>query len=327
MDLHERLLVQVSARDVYDAMALAGHPGSGLVFTGQAAHDAVRMVRRHGYDGPLLADRRRYAGSARVRGTVRLSPDWIADQVESGATLPLTDSGYIGKGDHEALHTTLEQAVQWKGVIAVLPVHPRWVAEDRTVLLRTVIDYGVRTALVIEDGPPYRPGAGHAQPYRPRAGHAQPHRPRVADAQPHRPGPGDAQPYTPVPLPLLGAGVEALAALAHGAEWAAVGVREVLRHLYPEPHEVSGGWRRGGARSAFVPDRLEFVPVERLREETCGCSPCHGRPLRRLAGAEELEVNTHNAAALHRLHHRLLRATHRERWWRDLARSALATGS
>ncbi|NRQ40809.1 hypothetical protein HII36_54745 [Nonomuraea sp. NN258] len=60
MDLHERLLVQVSTRDVYEATTLAGHPGSGLVFTGLAAHDAVRMVRRRGYDGPLLADRRRY---------------------------------------------------------------------------------------------------------------------------------------------------------------------------------------------------------------------------------------------------------------------------
>jgi hypothetical protein len=281
MDLHERLLVQVSARDVYDATTLAGHPGSGLVFTGQAAHDAVRMVRRRGYEGPILADRRRYAGSARVRGTARLSPDWIADQVESGATAPLTDSGYIGQGDHEALHTILEQTIQWEGAIAVLPVHARWVAEDRATLLRTVIDYGVPVALVIEDGPPHRP----------------------------------------VPLPLLSAGVEALCSLAHGAEWAAIGVREVLRHLYPEPHEVRGGWRRGGARSAFVPERLEFVPVERLGPGTCACSTCHGRDLRHLASAEELIVNTHNTKALHHLHNRLLRSTHRERWWQDLARN------
>ncbi|TMR94402.1 hypothetical protein [Nonomuraea basaltis] len=291
MDLRDRLLVQVSARDVYDAVALAGHPGSGLVFTGQAAHDAVRMVRRGGYDGPILADRRRYAGSARVRGTARLSPDWIADQVEAGATAPLTDSGYIGEGDHDSLHAILEQAVQWERVIAVLPVHARWVAEDRAALVRTVTDYGVPVALVVEDGPPYRP----------------------------------------LPLPLLSAGVTALAALAHGAEWAAVGVREVLRHLYPEPHasrseamkRVRGGWRRGGARSAFVPERLEFVPVEWLGAGTCGCSTCHGRPLRRLAQAEELEVNTHNAKVLHRLHNRLLRATHRERWWQELTEAAL----
>lgn len=283
MDLRDRLLVQVSARDVYDAVALAGHPGSGLVFTGQAAHDAVRMVRRAGYDGPLLADRRRYAGSARVRGTSPLSPDWIADQVEAGATAPLTDSGYIGKGDHESLHAILEQAVQWEGAIAVLPVHARWVAEDRPALVRTVTDYGTPVALVVEDGPPYRP----------------------------------------LPLPLLSAGIAALAALAYGAEWAAIGVREVLRHLYPEPHEARGGWRRGGARSAFVAERLEFVPVERLGEGRCGCSTCHGRPLRRLAGAEEIEVNTHNAKVLHRLHNRLLRATHRERWWRELTEAAL----
>ncbi|TMR06506.1 hypothetical protein ETD86_52720 [Nonomuraea turkmeniaca] len=283
MDLRDRLLVQVSTRDVYDAVALAGHPGSGLVFTGQAAHDAVRMVRRNGYDGPLLADRRRYAGSARVRGTARLSADWIADQVEAGATAPLTDSGYIGKRDHEALHAILEQAIQWEGAIAVLPVHPRWVAEDRPVLVRTITDYGTPVALVVEDGPPYRP----------------------------------------LPLPLLSAGVAALGALAHGAEWAAIGVREVLRHLYPEPHEVRGGWRRGGARSAFVPERLDFVPVERLGEGTCGCSTCHGRPLRHLARAEEIEVNSHNAKVLHRLHNRLLRATHRERWWWELRDATL----
>jgi hypothetical protein len=74
-----------------------------------------------------------------------------------------------------------------------------------------------------------------------------------------------------------------------------------------------------------VPERLEFVPVERLREGTCDCSTCHGRPLRRLAGSEELEVNTHNAKTLHRLHNRLLRSTHRERWWRDLTEAAFTT--
>jgi queuine/archaeosine tRNA-ribosyltransferase len=67
-----------------------------------------------------------------------------------------------------------------------------------------------------------------------------------------------------------------------------------------------------------VPERLEFVPVELLRDGTCDCSTCRGRPLRRLASAEEIEVNTHNARALHRLHNRLLRSTHRERWWREL---------
>ncbi|HEX4813724.1 MAG TPA: hypothetical protein VFV66_13335 [Nonomuraea sp.] len=282
MDLHDRLLVQVSVRDVYDAVALAGHPGSGLVFTGLAGHDAVRMARRGGYDGPLLADRRRYAGSARVRGTAPLSPDWIADQVEAGATAPLTDSGYIGEGDHEALHSVLEQALRWSDAIAVLPVHARWVAEDRPALVRVIAGYGARVALVVEDGPPYRP----------------------------------------LPYPLLSAGVPALAALAYGAEWAAVGVREVLRHLYPEPHEARGGWRRGGARSAFVPERLEFVPVERLGDGMCGCSTCRGRPLRHLADAEELQVNTHNAKVLHRLHNRLLRSAHRERWWRELTESA-----
>ncbi|AQZ69782.1 unnamed protein product [[Actinomadura] parvosata subsp. kistnae] len=278
MDLHERLLIQVSVRDVYDATALAGHPRSGLVFTGQAGHDAIRMVRRAGYDGPLLADRRRYAGSARVRGTARLSADWIADQVEAGATAPLTDSGYISKGDHKALNSILDQSLHWEGAIAVLPVHARWVTNDRATLLRTIADYGSPVALVIEDGPPHRP----------------------------------------LPFPLLSTGIAALGALAYGADWAAIGVREVLRHLYPEPHETQGGWRRGGARSAFVPDRLEFVPVERLGDGTCACSTCQGRPLRHLTESDELHVNTHNAKVLHVLHNRLLRSTHREHWWHSL---------
>ncbi|MFI6482990.1 hypothetical protein ACIBH1_34025 [Nonomuraea sp. NPDC050663] len=279
MDLHERLLIQVSARDVYDAAVLAGHPHAGLVFTGQASHDAVRMVRRHGYDGPVLADRRRYAGSARLRGTVRLSPHWIADQVEAGATEILTDSGYIGAGDGDAIRSTLEQAGQWDDVIAVLPVHARWVREDRAVLLASIAAYGGPVALVVEDGPAFEP----------------------------------------LPLPLLSAGVAALGALACGAPWSAIGVREVLRHLYPEPHEVRGGWRRGGARSAFVPSVMEFWPVERLkklRALTCPCSTCHGRMIAWLADAEELVVNTHNSKVLHRLHLQLLSSTHRLEWWR-----------
>jgi hypothetical protein len=288
MDLRERLLVQVSARDVYDAVTLAGHPASGLVFTGLAAHDAVRMVRHHGYEGPALADRRRYAGSARVRGTAALSADWIADQQEAGATAPLTDSGYIGAGDHEALHAVLAQAARWDGAIAVLPVHRTWLTRDRTALVSAVHRYDGPVALVVEDGPPYEPA----------------------------------------PLPLLSAGVEALGALACGAEWAAVGVREVLRHLYPEPlypepHEVKGGWRRGGARSALVPELLEYVPVERLKQGDCGCSTCHGRPLSHLAAEPELTVNTHNAKVMHRLHTRLLRSTHRARWWAELQAGAV----
>lgn len=278
MELRERLLIQVSARDVYDAVHLAGHPGSGLVFTGHAAHDAVRMVRRQGYDGPVLADRRRYAGSARLRGTVRLSPHWIADQVEAGATAVLTDSGYVGEGDHEALAAILDQAGHWDDVIAVLPVHPRWVTRDRRLLLGAIQAYGGQVALVVEDG----------------------------------------LPYEPLPVPLMSAGVAAFGALACGAEWAAIGTREVLRHLYPEPHEIKGGWRRGGARSAFVPELLGFVPVERLKGGTCPCSTCKGRPLRRLKDAAELEVNTHNSNVLHRLHLRLLRSTHRAAWWSDL---------
>lgn len=282
VELHERLLVQVSARDVYDAVQLAGHPGSGLLFTGHAAHDAIRMVRRHGYDGPVLADRRRYAGSARLRGTVRLSPHWIADQVEAGATAVLTDSGYIGDGDGEALHAVLDQAARWDDAIAVLPVHPRWVTRDRRLLLGAVQAYGGRVALVVEDG----------------------------------------LPYEPLGLPLMSAGWAAFGALACGAEWAAVGVREVLRHLYPEPHEIKGGWRKGGARSAFVTERLEFVPVEKLRRETCGCSTCKGRMMRWMRDASELEVNTHNSKVLHALHARLLRSTRRQAWWSDLTQGA-----
>lgn len=282
MELRERLLVQVSARDVYDAVQLAGHPDSGLLFTGQAAHDAIRMVRRHGYDGPAMADRRRYAGSARLRGTARLSPHWIADQVEAGATAVLTDSGYVGDGDHEALAAILDQATGWDGAIAVLPVHPRWVTRDRELLLGAVRAYGGPVALVVEDG----------------------------------------LPYESVGLPLMSAGVAAFGALACGAEWAAIGVREVLRHLYPEPHAAVGGWRRGGARSAFVPERLEFVPVEKLRREACACSTCKGRPMGWMRDASELAVNTHNSKALHTMHVRLLRSHRRQAWWSQLAQGA-----
>ncbi|MFI6504161.1 hypothetical protein [Nonomuraea typhae] len=280
MDLHDRLLVQLSTRDVYDARTLGGQPQSGLVFTGQAAHDAVRMVRRQGYAGPVLADRRRYAGSGRVSGTAGLSAHWIADQVEARVTIPLTDSGYIGRNDTRALRTILDQASRWDDVVAVLPLHADWLGPDLPALTAAIAGYGGPVALVAEDA------ASGARPEAFRLG-----------------------------LPLLSAGPEALGALAHGAPWAAVGVREVLRHLYPEHPPADGGWRRGGARSALVPERLAFVPVERLPEGPCPCAACHGRPLRRLAGAGELEVNTHNVTVLHRLHARMSRARHRRHWW------------
>jgi hypothetical protein len=68
--LTDHLLVQAEPRDLPAVLQLADREGSGLVLTGKAAIEACRNPWRAGFSRALLADRRRYAGKARCRGTV-----------------------------------------------------------------------------------------------------------------------------------------------------------------------------------------------------------------------------------------------------------------
>ncbi|MCK2218149.1 hypothetical protein MF672_030815 [Actinomadura sp. ATCC 31491] len=104
--------------------------------------------------GPLLIDRRRYAGgkSRRKADAEPISRAWLQAQRASGVASVLTDSGYVGKEDKAALQSVLSQA---KGagadVTAVLPLHSDWLlAPWVDHLVDEICSHETPVALVLE---------------------------------------------------------------------------------------------------------------------------------------------------------------------------------
>jgi hypothetical protein len=311
------LLVQVAARESLDVLRLADRPGSGVVFTGAGAIEALHAARRQGFSRPLLADRRRYAGTARARGTAPFAPSWLTGQRAAGVSAVLTDSGYIGDGDLDALRAVLRQAADaGPDVTAVLPLHPHWLRKDRRILIEEVTGHGVPIAVVLEHrGDPLALPAAAA-------------------------GMKDLLRAVPS-VAMLGAGVGAVAALAFGARWAAVGVRPSLRLLQPVATEEQAAarknrWRPAPAEIIAAPV-LSFAPVAEVvrayraspgnRAWACGCPSCHGRTPQWLESASVFDANAHTFGVLLGEADRLRghdSAAARQRAWRERCDEALS---
>ena len=306
--LLDHVLVQAAGRDLGDALPLARRPGSGVIFTGDGAVAFGRSARDHGYDGPLLIDRRHYAGSSRLSGSARFSASWLAGQREIGVSAVLTDSGYVGGGDTGALRSVLGQAADaGDDVTAVLPLHPRWLRDDLAILVREVVDHDVPVAVVLEHR---RDPLGTV-----RAVAALVELLRAARS-----------------VALLSTDVSALGAIAFGARWAAVGVRSSLRHLYP----VGAKTPQRPATSCFVDPLLSMVSVGLLVEAwqaskdseiwRCSCTACRRRPPGWMLTASPLEVNQHTFELLLERRSRLTRlepGLEREQSWRSQCAEAL----
>jgi len=311
------LLIQVASKEPLEVVRLADRAGSGVVFTGAGAIEAIHAVRRHPWKRPLLADRRRYTGTARIRGTASFAPSWLAGQRDAGVTPVLTDSGYIGDGDVTALRAILRQAAEaGPDVTAVLPLHERWLHQDRATLIAEVTAHEAPVALVLE----------HAE---------DPLASSEAVA-------GLTELLRNAPsVALLGAGIAGLAALAFGAQWAAVGVRASLRSYPPAAREP--GSMRQRRRWHPVPQEIVAAPVLSFsRIDTvvsayaasganpgwvCRCSSCHGRTPEWLASASALDADAHTVDVLLRHAERLRRRTPgpaREQAWRSLCLQALS---
>jgi len=312
----ECLLIQVAAKEPFEVLRLADRPGSGVVFTGAGAIEAIQATRRHGWKRPLLADRRRYTGPARVRGTVGFAPSWLAGQRDAGVSPVLTDSGYVADGDVTALLAILGQAAEaGPDVTAVLPLHERWLHEGRATLIAEVIAHDVPVALVLEraDDP-------------------------LATAQAMA-GLTDLL-RSASSVALLGAGIGGLAALAFGAQWAAVGVRASLRSYRPADCEPGSPRRRRRWRPApreiVAAPVLSFSPIDAVVSAcaasganvgwACRCSSCQGRTPEWLASAAALDADAHTVDVLLRHAERVRRHTPgpaREQAWRRQCRQAL----
>lgn len=108
-DLLRRLLVQCAPEQAVTAADIASGYRSGLVLTGLKPRNTVRHLRRTGYDGPLLCDAGRYAGSHPLRAGAGLRRGWTTEQHDLGL-VALTDSGFLAPGDWPGLHRLLADA-------------------------------------------------------------------------------------------------------------------------------------------------------------------------------------------------------------------------
>lgn len=280
--LTDCLLVQAEPRDLDIVVALADRDGGGLVMTGKDAVGACGSAQQHGFSRPLLADRRRYAGNARARGTAPLTKSWLDAQAAAGVATVLTDSGYIGQGDEAALESVLDQAAEADaGVVAVLPLHITWLGKGLKKLLAEISAHSVPVALVLEH--PKDPLASRGAVR----------------------GLIELLRGSQVPVSLLSTDVSGIGALAFGAQWSAVGVRPALRHLYPVRED---GWNPSPQVSALIRPLLSVVSVQKIAEAwaqtctsrdwvqdvwTCYCPACDGRTADWMATASEAEVNAH----------------------------------
>lgn len=220
---------------------------------------------------PVLADRRRYAGKNRPRGTVRFDPFWIDRQRELKTATVLTDSGYVGEGDVEALVAILGKATRaGENVCAVLPLHISWLADPGVKLLtREVNRYEVPAALVLE------------------------HSTDPLGAQYAVRGLKQLLSQTQVPVSLLCTDISGLGAIAHGAAWAAVGITAALRHLYPadkkgppfkgSPARHAIGVGAGNQRRSALDDLVGLLSGHQAKAVVDSLRP-HGVPACDLSG-------------------------------------------
>lgn len=281
LSLKDRLLIQCGPEDTGSVLPLV-RAGSGVVLTGSRGLSAARAARTV-WRGPVLVDRARYAGKGRSVAGSPLSCDWIASQEQASVTAPLTDSGYIADGDTAGLLSVLAGATAFgPHVVAVLPLHRRWLACDSAVLSAAINLHQQPVAIVVEHrGDPF--GS-----------------PAVIK------GLVALLAACSSPVMLLRSDVSALGALAQGALAGTFGIRSSLRHLYEQ--SKSGG-RPTGAAAALWDPGLYMVGVDRLaraRARTpadpawvCRCATCRGRTLDWLTlSATDQDIVAHNVEVL-----------------------------
>jgi hypothetical protein len=284
--LRGALLVQATPADAVSIARWADQPGGGLVLTGRDGLAAAQTLVAGGFGRPVLVDAARYRRNRMQPGT-RLSRSWIDWQRAAGLPAALTDSGYIGQGDGEALCAVLDQATcLGPSVVAVLPLHASWLVEDIERLCAEVAASEIPIALVIENG---------ADPFGATS---------VVDGLLRLMLLG-------TPVIILRADVSCLGALCFGGYAAAVGLRANLRR---------GPVRRSRRDSSdvLVPQLLRFVELNRLEAAImadpgstlwrCDCDVCDGSELSWLGATGDLTeapaklaMDAHAVAALLRL--------------------------
>ncbi|MGW7533897.1 hypothetical protein [Amycolatopsis sp. NPDC054798] len=295
-----KLLIQCRPAQSRTLLGVCAAHDTGLVLTGRSAADAVKALRKEGFDGPVLCDAERYAGKRRVLAGTGTHPAWCQTQRNLGL-LPLTDSGYVAARDWPGLRGILKAAARETSAVALLPLSAWWFDSGpiAAALAREINRHGVPVAVVLE----------------------------------HRADPFGVQRVLraflrfladcAVPVLVLRCDISAVGLLCHGAYAAAVGTRSSLRHLYPG----SGG--RLGGPSVFVPRLLSYHRIETCAKIfgetpeigqlwTCPCPLCADRTPAGLDGSSAVQHDVDRQLALRdELFGRPLTADQRRSSWHE----------
>ncbi|MDG4785195.1 hypothetical protein O7626_04470 [Micromonospora sp. WMMD1102] len=270
-DLDRSLLLHCRTNQVTQAAEAADRTGGGLVVTVDRGNLRGCLSRaRHlrevdHYRRPVLLDAARYAGAHRLPAAAPFDPRWIDCQRDLGLSV-LTDSGYLDRDDTTGLAGILERAARLGDAIALLPMHPCWLADRiaRQTLLRYVAAVGVPVAVVVEES---------ANPFSPAS---------TVRGLLQLLGCG-------VPVLLLRADLPALGLLCSGATAVAVGTEPGLRRL--DPRRPAGVRPPAGVPrpSAVVRQCLSYAPLTEIETTLrrypdngmwhCDCATCAGRGL------------------------------------------------
>lgn len=261
------ILIHAPQSNVDRVAAFSRNTGITAVYTvagGNKIAAADKLLAAHrsiaGPEARILFDANRYSGKNRATGAEPLSVEWVSWQLDHGAPVALTDTGYISDENIDQVDLALgrgaEIAAQVGGtVMTMLPIESS-ILKNSADQLRTAIDRtGVPVALAL----------GHnTDPF--GAVDAVRGLLHVLDS--------------PVSVALLRTDLSAVAAVAAGALFGAVGTSSTLRHIWPS----KGGGRSPGT-SVLVPRLMSYHLLERLPMVAaqipadyfwCDCNICEG---------------------------------------------------
>lgn len=257
----------ISSREA--ASRLLGYTGLGVVFTLEhkryrsQLHEGMRVVEatlRRSPGTDVLVDRNLYSGRRRKRGDDGLSQQWIDDQHDRmGLPWALTDSGFCSTVGQ--VRSLLADVRALSGqVIVALPLTPGLLIKHTDEVIEDINDTAKPVAVMLE----------------------------------HEKDPfgqdGVVQAFTtivrscPAGVSLLRADASTLGALAHGAQFAAIGSTSGFRHIYPASDSgaqpplslLVPGLLRYARESVLAPAYLAD-PTNSLW--LCPCLFCGGRDL------------------------------------------------
>ena len=261
------ILIHAPQSKVDRVAAFSRNAGITTIYTvagGNRIAAADKLLKTHrsiaGSEARILFDANRYSGKNRASGEAPLSQEWVTWQLEHGAPVALTDTGYISVERIDQVDLVLARgaaiASQVGGaVMTTLPIDSL-ILKNSAEQLRTAIDrVGVPVALAL----------GHSNdPF----GAVDTVRGLL-----HLLG-------SSVSIALLRTDLSAVGAVAAGAQFGAVGTSSTLRHIWPS----KGGGRSPGT-SVLVPRLMSYHLLERLPLVAaqvpadyfwCDCNICEG---------------------------------------------------